>query len=269
MFGEDGPTRGAIHIGTSGWHYRHWVGPIYPKEMKPAQFLAFYARQFRTVEINASFYKLPQASTFAKWRDSTPDNFVFACKASRYLTHRKKLTDPKQSSKLFFAAIRHLKRKLGPVLVQLPPRWRVNEERLDTFLEAAPKQFRLAFEFRDESWHTPAIFTILEKHKAALCIHDFGGRQSPIEVTAPFVYVRLHGPEGAYRGRYGAQALKAWARRLRNWAADGRDAFCYFDNDEAGFAFMDAARLLALVGDPRRRTPSERTRIRQRLHQGG
>lgn len=224
--------------------------------MKPAQFLAFYARQFRTVEINASFYKLPQASTFAKWRDSTPDNFVFACKASRYLTHRKKLKDPERSSKLFFAAIAHLRQKLGPVLVQLPPRWRVNEERLEAFLKVVPKQFRVAFEFRDESWLAPPIFTLLEKHKAALCIYDFSGRQSPVEVTAPFVYVRLHGPKGAYRGQYEEHALKDWARRLRNWADEGRDAYCYFDNDEAGYAFMDAARLLAMVRGPRRRTRS-------------
>jgi uncharacterized protein YecE (DUF72 family) len=259
--GEDRLARGAIHIGTSGWHYRHWVGPIYPKEMKPAQFLAFYARQFRTVEINASFYKLPQAATFAKWRDSTPNNFVFACKASRYLTHRKKLKDPRQSSKLFFAAITHLRQKLGPVLVQLPPRWRVNEERLEMFLEAVPKQFRLAFEFRDESWLAPPIFTVLEERKAALCINDFSGRQSPIEVTAPFVYVRLHGPQGAYRGQYEEHALKAWARRLRGWAKEGRDAYCYFDNDEAGYAFKDALRLSAMVEQPQ-------DRLRRRLRRG-
>jgi uncharacterized protein YecE (DUF72 family) len=120
--GEGKLAKGAIHIGTSGWHYRHWVGPIYPEDMRPSQFLDFYAQRFRSVEINASFYKLPQTSTLVKWREATPAGFLFAAKASRYLTHRKKLKDPETSTTLFFEVITALGRKLGPVLVQLPPR---------------------------------------------------------------------------------------------------------------------------------------------------
>ena len=127
---------GKIHIGTSGWHYGHWVGPFYPVDMKPEEFLAHYANLFRTVEINATFYKLPEPETLARWRQGTPRDFLFACKASRYTTHRKKLKDPKQSSARFFKRIAILGDKLGPVLVQLPPRWRVNRDRLQQFFES-------------------------------------------------------------------------------------------------------------------------------------
>jgi uncharacterized protein YecE (DUF72 family) len=215
--------------------------------MRPAHFLDFYARRFHSVEINASFYKLPQASTLEKWRDATPDGFLFAAKASRYLTHRKKLKDPETSAMLFFKVITALGKKLGPVLVQLPPRWQVNVERLDAFLKVAPKQFRLAFEFRDESWLTPPVYKVLERHEAALTAYDFNGRQSPVMTTAPFTYVRLHGPNGPYRGQYDDKTLKYWARHLEDWARQGLDAHCYFDNDEAGFAFKDALRLEAMV----------------------
>lgn len=215
--------------------------------MRPSTFLDFYAQRFRSVEVNASFYKLPLASTLEKWREATPSNFIFAAKASRYLTHRKKLKDPEKSSSLFFEAITVLGRKLGPVLVQLPPRWQVNLVRLEAFLEVVPKRYRLAFEFRDESWLKAPVYKILERHGAALCIYDFDGSQPPVQVTAPFVYVRLHGPYGKYRGQYDERTLKTWARRLRGWREKGLEGYCYFDNDESGFAFKDALRLSAMV----------------------
>jgi len=133
------------------------------------------------------------------------------------------------------------------VLVQLPPRWRVNPDRLQQFLKVVPKGFRLAFEFRDESWFTRAIYDLLNRHGAALCAYDLNRRQSPIEVTAAFVYVRLHGPKGAYRGQYDERTLKAWAKRFRNWSRAGLDAYCYFDNDEAGYAVEDALRLKRML----------------------
>ena len=234
---------GKIHIGTSGWHYRHWVGPVYPTGMKSEGFLAHYARRLQSVEINATFYKLQSPATLAKWRDGTPEEFVFACKASRYITHRKKLKDPKQTSERFFKTIDALYSKRGPVLVQLPPRWHINLERLEEFLEAVPKRYRLAFEFRDESWFAPSVYQMLERHNAAFCAYDFNQRQSPIKVTADFTYVRLHGPNGAYRGQYDDRTLAGWARHLRKCSKDGLDGYCYFDNDEAGFAFNDAVRL--------------------------
>ena len=217
--------------------------------MRPSTFLNFYAQRFCSVEVNASFYKLPLASTLEKWREATPSDFVFAVKASRYLTHRKKLRDPEKSGSLFFEVIRVLGRKLGPVLIQLPPRWQVNLERLEAFLEVVSKRYCLAFEFRDQSWLEAPVYEILKRHGAALCIYDFDGSQSPVQVTTSFVYVRLHGPGGKYRGQYNTRILEVWARRLRGWREEGLESYCYFDNDESGFAFKNALRLSGMVED--------------------
>src|SRR5512139_3472241 len=150
-----------IHIGTSGWHYHHWRGPFYPEDMSSEEFLSHYARSFQTVEINNTFYQLPSSETLAAWRDGTPRQFLFACKASRYITHMKKLADPAQTTARFFEAIQILGPKLGPVLFQLPPRWHANVDRLRTFLRSLPKTFRFAFEFRDSSWFGPATYAAL------------------------------------------------------------------------------------------------------------
>ncbi len=241
-------SRPDILIGTSGWHYRHWVGPFYPRDLRPEAYLGHYARHLATVEINNTFYQLPKAETLAAWRDDTPEGFIFACKASRYITHMKKLRDPTESSKRFFAAIEPLEEKLGPILFQLPPRWRLNLDRLAAFLDALPTGQRIALEFRDESWFSPAVCELLARHKAALCIYDLAGKLSPIEVTADFVYLRLHGPGAAYRGGYEDDTLAIWATRLLTWRKAGLDTFVYFDNDEKGYAVRDARRLCALVG---------------------
>lgn len=236
-----------IRIGTSGWHYKHWVGPFYPVGLRPTGFLAHYARHFATAEINSTFYHLPKVETLAAWRETTPEDFVFACKASRYITHMKKLREPRESSERFFAAIEALGRKLGPILFQLPPRWRVNPERLAAYLEALPSGHRVAFEFRDPSWLVPAVYEHLARRNAALCIYDLAGSLSPLEVTADFVYLRLHGPACAYQGHYDDKALAAWAERLLIWRRQGLDAYCYFDNDEKGYAAIDAQRLLDML----------------------
>jgi uncharacterized protein YecE (DUF72 family) len=241
-----GTAVGRIHIGTSGWHYAHWVGPFYPTGMRPDAFLGFYADRFGSVEINRTFYRLPTPAALAAWRQGTPPGFVFACKASRFITHMKKLRDPEQMTR-FFDAVALLGDKLGPILFQLPPRWGVDADRLAAFLDRVPRGFRYAFEFRDESWFTPPVLRLLERHGAALCAYDFDGRRSPVRLTARFAYVRLHGPGDRYRGSYDDAALSRWARRLSAWAAAGVDAYCYFDNDEAGHAAADAARLAAMI----------------------
>jgi uncharacterized protein YecE (DUF72 family) len=238
---------GRIHIGTSGWHYAHWVGPFYPEGTRPEAFLTLYARVFRTTEINNTFYRLPTPQVLAAWRDHTPAGFVFACKASRYITHMKKLNDPRHSCRGFFEAVDALADKLGPILFQLPPRWRANPGRLEAFLAALPRDRRFAFEFRDESWFVPAVYERLARRRAALCIYDLAGRKAPERVTADFVYLRLHGPDDPYRGSYDAAALEAWGRRISTWRGDGLDVYCYFDNDEQGYATRDAERLIALV----------------------
>ena len=232
-----------VQVGTSGWHYDHWRGPFYPQDMPSGQFLAHYTRHFHTVEINNTFYQLPAPETFAAWRDGTPPQFLFACKASRYITHMKKLADPARTTVRFFEAIQSLGPKLGPVLLQLPPRWRVNLDRLLVFLRSLPKGFRFVFEFRDPSWFGRDTCDMLAEHHAAFCIYDLAGRQSPIEVTTDFVYIRLHGPGGPYRGKYDERALRAWARRCRAWIKAGKDVYCYFDNDERGYAVQNALQL--------------------------
>jgi len=237
-----------ISIGTSGWHYPHWVGPFYPEGTRPEAFLRHYARRFSTVEINNTFYQLPTTATLRGWRDGTPEGFRFAVKASRYITHMKKLSEPVASSDRFFAAIAALGDKCGPVLFQLPGRWKVDAGRLEAFLEALPGGHRHVFELRDESWLVRPIFDLLERHRAALCIYDFAGRRSPARLTADFTYVRLHGPEeAAYRGRYDGRTLRGWARRIAGWRDAGIDVFGYFDNDEAGHAARDALRLKRML----------------------
>jgi uncharacterized protein YecE (DUF72 family) len=238
---------GAIHIGTSGWSYPHWIGPYYPDGTKAASFLSVYARDFASVEINQTFYQLPAPSVVGAWHDETPANFVFACKASRYITHMKKLKDPVQSTERFFDAIAPLGDKLGPILFQLPPRWRVNGDRLANFLDALPESFRYAFEFRDKSWFTAEVYGMLACRDAAVCTYDLDGWRSPVKLTASFMYIRLHGPDGPYRGTYDGRTLFGWARRIESWAARGCDVFCYFDNDEKGFAAIDARRLAAMI----------------------
>lgn len=242
--------RGCIWVGTSGWQYDHWVGPVYEPGRESGARLDRYARSLNSVEINSTFYGLPSVSAVAGWRDDTPKDFLFAVKASRYITHMKKLKDPVKSTARFFAAIEPLQGKLGPILFQLPSRWRVNPERLAGFLAALPVGHRYAFEFRDETWHRGEILALLASHNAAFCIFDLEGRQTPFEVTADFAYVRLHGPDGAYSGNYSEKALKDWAARIAAWRDSGIDCCCYFDNDEAGYAFANAIRLRELLATP-------------------
>ncbi len=203
----------------------------------------FYARRFRAVEINNSFYQIPAVQTLEKWRDAAPPGFLFAVKASRYITHMKKLKDPEQPVGKFLDRIAPLGHTLGPVLFQLPPKWRRNADRLADFLEALPAGLRYAFEFRDSSWFDDEIYRLLEQAGAALCIYDLAGRQSPREVTAEFVYIRLHGPGEAYQGSYSAQTLSAWAGAISAWNRQGREVFCFFDNDQRGYAPRNALRL--------------------------
>ncbi|MGV3503145.1 MAG: DUF72 domain-containing protein [Adhaeribacter sp.] len=236
-----------IYIGTSGWHYKHWKGLFYPADLPQQQYLSFYLQHFRTVEINNSFYRLPDRATFASWRQSVPADFVFAVKASRYITHMKKLKDPQQSLSLFLDQVAALEEKLGPILFQLPPRWRCDLPRLKQFLQALPAGGLYTFEFRDPSWYQEQVYQLLRDYQAAFCIYDLEQHQSPMEVTANFVYVRLHGPEGRYTGSYTDEALEAWAAKARDWQAQGRAVYFYFDNDIGGYAVGDARRLQHLL----------------------
>jgi uncharacterized protein YecE (DUF72 family) len=240
-------TAKRIHVGTSGWNYDHWIGPFYPEHLSHDQWLKYYAERFHTVEINNSFYHLPKPETFQHWRETTPDHFLFSVKASRYVTHMKRLSDPRQSLSKFIANIQYLGDKLGPLLFQLPPRWRKNAERLNRFLRAVPSCLRCVFEFRDSTWWGTDIYEILRRHNAAFCLFELAGEQTPKEVTADFVYIRLHGPNGAYQGQYNQAVLTGWAKEFRKWRKEGKEIFCYFDNDEAGYAAQDAGRLQKML----------------------
>ncbi|MDW7773900.1 MAG: DUF72 domain-containing protein [Desulfobulbaceae bacterium] len=237
----------AVHIGTSGWHYKHWAGNFYPEDMSSSGFLAFYARSFKTAEINNSFYRLPSERALASWREATPDDFVFTMKASRYLTHMKKLKDPEEPLAVFLARAAVLGKKLGVILFQLPPKWHCNIDRLRSFLDILPDGYRYAFEFRDQSWFSAAVYGALKEKNAAFCMYHLEGFMSPREVTADFVYVRLHGPGNAYKGRYGIESLTGWAGAFTAWQRQGREIFCYFDNDEKGYAAVNALELLGML----------------------
>ena len=241
-------ARGRCFIGTSGWSYRHWRGPFYPSGMsKGLEQLRFYAERFDTVEVNGTFYRLIEVETFRRWREATPAGFVFACKGSRYLTHMKRLKDAEQGVARFFERVEALADKLGPIVFQLPGRFKPDRERLCEFLQALPAGHRYAFEFRDPAWFQPEIVEALTRQNAALCLYEFAGQQAPLEVTADFVYIRLHGPEGPYQGSYGDAALGTWAQRIRAWAKQGRDVYCYFDNDQAAYAPQNALRLIQMI----------------------
>jgi uncharacterized protein YecE (DUF72 family) len=239
---------GRIRIGTSGWSYRHWHGPFYPDDVSIEAELAFYAGRFETAEVNNSFYQLPDVETLEAWADETPADFRFAVKASRYITHMKKLKDPEEPVANFLDRMQTLGGRLGPVLFQLPPRWRINVERLESFLQALPDSHRYAFEFRDPSWYDERVFAALSERGAAFCVYELAGHASPREVTADFVYVRLHGPDAAYEGRYDRHTLSGWAGALSAWTDTGRDVWCYFDNDQAGYAALNARELADMVG---------------------
>jgi uncharacterized protein YecE (DUF72 family) len=238
-----------IHIGTSGWHYQHWAGNFYPPELAKEDYLDYYCKHFQTVEINNSFYQLPGEQALEKWRESAPQGFTFSVKASRYITHMKKLKDPQEPVSTFLERISILGDRLGPVLFQLPPNWRPNLERLRAFLEILPDDFRYAFEFRDKRWFDERIFAALRECQSAFCIYHLRGRLSPREVTSDFVYIRLHGPDGAYQGKYTTSELAGWAGAISTWKRQGKQVFCYFNNDVEGFAPQNAASLSEMLED--------------------
>lgn len=241
---------GQIHIGASGWNYKHWQGPFYPEDLPQPQQLTYYAGRFRTVELNSTFYGLPDEKTVRFWNEQTPADFRFAVKASRYLTHMKKLKDPQEPLERLLGSVSSLGGKLGPLLVQLPPKWRVNAERLEAFLQQLAKStpdMPTAFEFRDPSWLCDEVYELLRQHEAALCIYELDGFISPKVITAPMVYIRLHGPDGKYQGSYSHEQLSGWAGAIHAWARQGHDVWCFFDNDQEGFAALNALSLQEML----------------------
>ena len=240
----------APRLGCSGWQYRHWRGTFYPAEMPQNRWFAYYATRFDTVEINNSFYRLPAAETFTKWAEQAPPGFVYAVKASRFLTHMKKLKDPSDPLARFFDHARHLGSHLGPVLYQLPPRWPLNLDRLEVFLRTLDgmrsqlgARSRHVVEFREPSWYDTKVYRLLERYRTALCLHDMEGSSTRKVVVGPFVYVRFHSGESRYGGAYDDRRLEQWSEWLTRRAESGLDVYAYFNNDQDGHAPRDAVRL--------------------------
>ncbi len=238
-----------IHIGTSGWSYWHWEefyqGTLFQDR------LPYFAQYFSTVEVNATFYRLPKETTIKNWYKNTPKKFIFAVKVNKYITHIKKLDDIKEPMELFLQRMAPLKQKLGPILLQLPPSLKINYDLLAECIADLPKDYAYVFEFRNATWLTDEILDLLKNHNIAFCINDFNGILSPLEVTAKFVYIRLHGSISAYRGSYSEQQLIEWASRILEWNSQKLPVFIFFNNDEKGYALYDAGRLQKLLSKKR------------------
>jgi len=237
-----------IHIGTSGWSYKHWRGTFYPEGTRQKEEFAYYFSKFNTVEINNTFYRLPNEAVFEAWEQASPTDFLFVLKASRYITHMKKLHDPKESLSSFLSRAELLKKKLGPVLFQLPPFLKANTTLLSEFLQALPGANRYVFEFRNPDWQQEEVYALLRRYNCCCCLYELAGQSTPVIRTADFMYVRLHGPGGKYQGNYTEETLRMWAGRCKKWAEKG-EVFVYFDNDEKGFAAFNALRLQQMVNE--------------------
>ncbi|MEJ2645406.1 MAG: DUF72 domain-containing protein [Gammaproteobacteria bacterium] len=228
---------GTVRVGTSGYQYPHWRGVFYPPRLPTRKWFAYYADHFDTVEINNTFYRLPDGDVFDSWRQQAPRGFRYALKFSRYGTHIKRLKEPEAPLERFLDGAERLGRTLGPVLVQLPPHWRVNVERLSNFVGLLPRVQRWAMELRDESWLCQDVFDVLTAHNVALCVHDMIP-DHPRVLTADFVYLRFHGDH--YRGSYSHQFLVAQADRVADYLANEMDCYVYFNNDDQGHAARNA-----------------------------
>ncbi len=231
------------HIGTSGWHYDHWRKRFYPEKLVKAKWLEFYASYFTTVELNNSFYRLPKEAVFVNWHHSSPENFIFAVKVSRFITHIKRLKNTKEPLDTFITRAKVLGEKLGPLLYQLPPNMKRNDEVLEAFLITLPRGMRHVLEFRHHSWLEEGVFTILHKYNVGFCIFNMPSLSCPLRVTADFAYVRFHGSSGLYSSCYTDDELAWWAEKIANLTSKLKSVFIYFNNDAEAFAVRNALTL--------------------------
>lgn len=236
-----------LFLGTSGWIYKHWMEIFYPSKLPGEQQLGFYAEHFSTVEVNYSFYRLPERAVFENWRKQTPENFLFAVKGSRYLTHMKKLKEPEEPLSRLMERASGLEGKLGPILFQFPHTWPINCDRLEFFLELLKNypQQRYTFEFRHPSWLVPEVYQLLEKANAALCLPVSPTVPLDICLTAPWTYIRMH--SGQWGTGYSDQELSTWATQIRSFLEQQIDVYVYFNNDPDGHAIWDSRRLSTLL----------------------
>jgi uncharacterized protein YecE (DUF72 family) len=240
---------GRARIGCSGYQYKDWRGLVYPEKLPQRRWFEHYATLFDTVELNTTFYRLPTAEAVEAWAAAAPPGFVYALKLGQFGSHRMKLRDAASWLPNHLDRACRLGSSLGPTLVQLPPRWKRNVERLEEFFAAAPDQLRWAVELREPSWLHDDVYDVLRRHGAALCVHDLL-ENHPFVLTTDWTYLRFHGPEALerkYWGRYGPERLRPWAERIAGCLAAGHDVYAYFNNDHHGHAVADARTLLRLV----------------------
>ena len=250
---------GELYVGTSGWVYSDWQGIFYPEDLPSKNKLKYLSNSFKTTEINYSFYHLPRPSTYQKWYSETPADFIFAVKASRFITHIKRLSGVKEAWKQFLENTLNLKEKLGPILFQFPPSFKAtkeNIERLKNFLiilrgrisnrGRASVGLRYAFEFRDKSWCDKNVYNLLKKYNVAWVIANSPSYPKAEEVTANFVYIRMHGPQILFASKYTKKELSSLAQKIKKWLKQDKDVFVYFNNDFQGYAIENAKELLKL-----------------------
>jgi uncharacterized protein YecE (DUF72 family) len=239
-----------VLIGTSGWHYKSWRGPFYPVGLPVKAQLQYYASQFETAELNGVFYRTPTVKAVNSWKEQTGKNFAFTWKASKFITHWKRLSaNSVNSLALMEDRLSLLGNKIGSVLFQLPPNFQADADRLSAFLRMLSPKRRYSFEFRHVSWYSPRILRLLSENNISLCISDHHDAPAPWRRTADFVYVRGHGPGGRYKGHYSKDALAAWAKRIKSWKAQGCDVFVFFDNDQKSAAPIDALKLKQMLAE--------------------
>ena len=245
-----------VRIGTSGWHYDSWRGKFFPAGLRLDDQLQYYSTQFSAVELNGVFYRTPTADAVTRWRYQTGEDFIFSWKASKYITHWKRLGEGSEDSlALLHDRVSRLGTKIGPLLFQLPANFKADDERLVRFLKLLPRRHRRVFEFRDQSWYRPSVLRVLADHNVALCLSDHHDAPAPWERTADFIYIRGHGPGGRYKGHYSPAQLEEWARRIKAWNSRKIDVYTFFDNDQKAAAPADALKLQKLVIASRRSQP--------------
>lgn len=237
------------YIGTSGWVYPHWKHIFYPSDLPQSRWLEYYTQHFKTVELNNTFYRLPNEKTFDNWHDRCPGDFRYAVKASRFITHIKKLNDIDEPLETFLNRARRLRGKLGPVLYQLPPGQHRNDDKLETFISLLPGDIKHVLEFRHESWLDDRVFAIMSKHNVGLCVFDMPGLTCPITATADFGYIRFHGSGGMYSGCYSDSELEDWSVRISELSKKLDEVYIYFNNDADGHAIGNARTLRQMLGN--------------------
>ncbi len=235
------------YIGTSGWHYNHWKGVFYPQTIPQSGWLAYYSTFFSSVELNNSFYRLPSGEVFAKWKEITPEEFIFAAKVSRYITHIKRLKTVDDQLKKFVENAACLNNKLGPLLYQLPHNMKRDNDLLENFLRILPQDYQHVFEFRNSTWFNDTIFAMLEKYGAGICIYDMPGSTCPVIATGNIGYIRFHGSGTLYSGNYTDKELYIWAKRIEEISKTVSVVYIYFNNDAEGHAVRNAEKISGIL----------------------